>query len=292
MLYSMTGFGKSEATVQNKLVSIEIRTLNSRGFDCNIRLPNYLSEKELTIRNILSDELKRGKIDIYVYVEMPDELQAHTINTTVANTYATEIKDLAVKLNLSTTEILNTVLKLPNVLTVPEEPLEEDEWEEIEKLIYEAVSRVTNYREQEGDKTEKVLRQAASTIFEELAKIPQYEQDRVDGVKERILKHLEQFVDKSSIDENRLEQELIYYIEKYDLSEEKMRLQANLEHFTELLDDESQITKGKKLNFVSQEIGREINTIGSKANHADIQRHVIMMKDHLEQIKEQLANIL
>ena len=292
MLYSMTGFGKSEATIQNKMVNIEIRSLNSRGFDCNIRLPNYLREKELTIRNSLKDELKRGKVDVFIHVEMPDELKAHSINPTIAKTYAQEIKELADNLSIPTNQLLDIVLHMPNVLAVPEEDLEEEEWEEIEKLIYEAASRVNDFREQEGAKTEKALADSVAVIRGELSELPKFEQDRIKTIKDRINKHLEQNVDAGSIDENRLEQELVFYIEKYDLSEEKMRLNAHLEHFTELLESEDEMTKGKKLNFVSQEIGREINTIGSKANHANIQRHVVEMKDHLEQIKEQLANIL
>lgn len=292
MLYSMTGFGKSEATIQDKLVSIEIRTLNSKGFDCNVRLPNYLREKELLIRNHLKDELVRGKIDVFIHVELPDELQAHAINQTIAKTYALEIQELANSLQISTDNLLETVLKLPNVLSVPEESLDDQEWDEMEKLIYEAASRVNDFREKEGDKTEEMLQQAIELIRSELKQIENFEQERIVTVKERIQKHIEQHVDVNLIDENRLEQELVYYIEKYDLSEEKMRLNAHLDHFNELLHDESTIAKGKKLNFVSQEIGREINTIGSKANHAEIQRHVVVMKDNLEQIKEQLANSL
>lgn len=291
MLYSMTGFGKTEARVQNKLVSIELRSLNSKGFDVNIRMPQYLREKELAVRNLLSSELKRGKIDAFFNVELPDELSAHTINQAVAKTYVNDIQELAEQLGLNSNQILDTVLKLPNVLGVPNEELSDEEWSDIEKLVYEATDRLMNFREQEGAKTEKELLFCINTIREQLQEIPKFEQERIDSVRNRIAKHMEQFVNSAQIDENRLEQELIYYIEKYDLSEEKMRLSAHLDHFEELL-DEDELAKGKKLNFISQEIGREINTIGSKANHADIQRHVVIMKDHLEQIKEQLANIL
>lgn len=287
----MTGFGKAEANIQNKLIQIEIRSLNSRGFDANIRMPNFLRDRELMTRNILSDELKRGKIDVFFNVELPDTLKAQTINQNMAITYAEQLQELAHRLNVLPEDLLSLVIQMPNVMEVPQEEISDEEWNEIEKLLYEATSRIMDYREKEGDKTEDELRSALDIIQQQLDLIPQFEDERTEAVRERISRHIEEYVNIADIDQNRLEQELIYYIEKYDISEEKMRLKAHLEHFIDLL-DEQEISKGKQLNFVCQEIGREINTIGSKANHVNIQKLVIIMKDYLEQIKEQLANVL
>lgn len=292
MLYSMTGFGKAEAMVDDISIQIEIRTLNSKGLDLNIRMPHFLKHKELQIRNLLSQELKRGKVDAYFTLDLPANLQANLINQKVINAYMKQINELASSHNLSLSNDLDTLLKLPNVLSATEQEIEEETWQKIEDLLSQACQRVVEFRTKEGGDMEIILREAIATIAHHLEQIPQYEQERVEKVRERINTGLQNIASQQDIDQNRLEQELIFYIEKFDITEEKVRLAAHLAHFLELADDDQAQAKGKKLNFISQEIGREINTIGSKANHLEIQKHVVNMKDQLEQIKEQLSNIL
>lgn len=294
MIYSMTGFGKAEANIQDKLVQIEIRTLNSKGFDLNVRMPNYLREKEIEVRNLLREKLNRGKIDVYFSIQLPDRLKAHSINQGLAKTYAEQIKEMQGNIGGNVNNISELVLRMPGLLEIPEEEIDEQEWLGIKSVLEGAIKNVQSFRAIEGEKTEIVLEESLNTISENLNQIPKFEQERIDTIRHRISKNLESLIEGIEIDENRLEQEIIFYIEKFDLSEEKVRLVAHVDHFKSLLNlkDEKNKTKGKKLGFISQEIGREINTIGSKANHAEIQRHVVVMKDHLEQIKEQLANIL
>lgn len=291
MVYSMTGFGKAETNINGKIIQVEIRALNSKGFDANLRMPNYIRNKELSCRTILSEQLKRGKLDVFFNIQLPEHLAAHSINQGMAKAYSAQILTLAKELNLSTENALELVLKMPNVMEVPEEELAEEEWKAIENALQTACKQVSEFRSLEGAKTEEVFTNALTIIQQNLNELTQYEAERANTVKERIKKNIDAVTD-APIDENRLEQEIIYYVEKYDISEEKMRLKAHIDHFLSLLDESGTIAKGKKLGFVAQELGREINTIGSKANHAEIQRHVVIMKDHLEQIKEQLANIL
>lgn len=294
MIYSMTGFGKSEANIQDKLVQVEIRTLNSKGFDVNVRMPNYIREKEIEVRNLLRETLHRGKIDVYFSIQLPDRLRAHSIHQGLAKTYAAQIREMHEEIGGDVNNISELVLKMPGVLEIPEEDIDEKEWSGIRSVLVEAIKRVEEFRQVEGEKTEVVVEGALNTILENLNEIPKFEQERIETIRQRISKNLETLVDHVDLDKNRFEQELIFYIEKFDLSEEKMRLAAHIEHFKGLLaqKDMNSKTKGKKLGFISQEIGREVNTIGSKANHAEIQKHVVVMKDYLEQIKEQLANIL
>lgn len=290
----MTGFGKAEANIQDKLVQVEIRTLNSKGFDVNVRMPNYLREKEIEVRNLLREHLKRGKIDVYFSIQLPDNLRAHSINQGLAKAYAEQIKTMQQNIGGNVNNISELVLRMPSVLEIPEEEIDEQEWNGIQSVLLQAIENVQDFRSEEGEKTETVLKASLHTILNNLNEIPKFEQERIDTIRQRISKNLETLIENVEIDENRLEQEIIFYIEKFDLSEEKMRLTAHIEHFEKLLNQtgEKNIAKGKKLGFISQEIGREVNTIGSKANHAEIQKHVVVMKDHLEQIKEQLANIL
>ncbi len=292
MLYSMTGFGKAETNVNDILARIEIRSLNSKGLDINIRLPQNIKSKELQIRNILSKELKRGKIDVYISLDLPANEQTATINKEAFDLYFRQIKGITNSEDIREQDVFEAILKLPSVMVQREEEISDSTWSALELLLKEAIVQLTSFRKTEGQKMESELRSSITNIQDQLKEIPQYEAERVDKVRERMLQGLTSIAEQIDVNENRLEQELVFYIEKFDITEEKVRLTAHLEHFLDLLNQEEHDTKGKKLSFISQEIGREINTIGSKANHLSIQKHVVNMKDYLEQIKEQLSNIL
>jgi len=292
MLYSMTGFGRAEATIQNMHTQIEIRTLNSRGLDLNIRTPQLLKHKEVEIRNILAQELQRGKIDVHFSIDMPANQQASTINADIFTSYLQQLQELTSSHGLQNESMVDVILKLPNVLMASEAELSEESWNQLKNLLLESTKKANNFRLQEGKQLEDELRRCITQIATHLNEIPQYEQERVEKVRERMVEGLRAMQDAVDVDQNKLEQELIFYIEKFDITEEKVRLSAHLDYFLEMVDSDKTKAKGKKLNFISQEIGREINTIGSKANHLSIQKHVVEMKDHLEQIKEQLSNIL
>ena len=292
MLYSMTGFGRAEATIQNMHTQIEIRTLNSRGLDLNIRTPQLLKHKEVEIRNILAQELQRGKIDVHFSIDMPANQQASTINADIFTSYLQQLQELTSSHGLQNESMVDVILKLPNVLMASEAELSEESWNQLKNLLLESTKKANNFRLQEGKQLEDELRRCITQIATHLKEIPQYEQERVEKVRERMVEGLRAMQDAVDVDQNKLEQELIFYIEKFDITEEKVRLSAHLDYFLEMVDSDKTKAKGKKLNFISQEIGREINTIGSKANHLSIQKHVVEMKDHLEQIKEQLSNIL
>jgi len=291
MVHSMTGFGKAEGNVHDKLVSVEIKSLNSKGLDINIRMPGFLRERELLLRNQIVEFVKRGKVDVYFNLEMPANKKVHTINEQMVHTYAKSIREMSSEIGAKEVDDLTSlILRMPNVLEPVQEELTDDEWSEIEKVVKSAIDKLNGFRAKEGEDAKQVFVDALKLIEQNLHDLQVYEPERAEKVKERLEKQLENISDLN-IDENRLEQELIYYIEKYDISEEKSRLTTHISHFRQLLEESSPL-KGKKLGFVSQELGREINTIGSKANHAEIQRHVVVMKDNLEQIKEQLANVL
>jgi len=293
MIYSMTGFGKAKGTINGMLIDVEIKALNSKGFDTNIRMPSFIREREVDIRNTLSKKLVRGKLDVYINVELPANKKAQNINEELALQYATSIKSLQQKLGNGTQEnILEHVLRMPNVLESGDENLTLEEWNLLKGLIEDACGKVNEYRKTEGLGLERTLNECIASIGNEHESLKVFESERITKIRERIITATEALEGDIQIDNNRLEQELIFYIEKFDLSEEKQRLASHLTYFTQLLQGNDTIAKGKKLNFVSQEIGREINTIGSKANHANIQKHVVIMKDRLEQIKEQLANAL
>jgi len=294
MIHSMTGFGKSQGNVNDILVSIEVKALNSKGLDINIRMPSFLREKEVDIRNMISKNLERGKIDVFINLDLPANRKIHTLNGELAKHYATSIKALANELgdSLSADSITSEVLKMPNVLEPSSDEISDNDWLGIQKLIAEAIQLTGHHREQEGASLMPFFEESINQIGSSMQAIIPFEKERVEKIRERILKQVDVLKSDVQLDKNRLEQELIFYIEKFDISEEKQRLSMHLKHFLEEMTDGNRKAKGKKLNFVSQEIGREINTIGSKANHGSIQKHVVQMKDNLEQIKEQLANII
>lgn len=292
MLYSMTGYGKSENTFQNTYFQIEIRSLNSKGLDMHLRTPMALRHKELDIRNKVGEQLKRGKIDIFIRLILPADQQIAPLNEDIFNFYYDQIEGVALKKNLDQTNLLPAILNLPNLFVPSDDYINEQVWENMSQHIQQAIDQVTAFRKQEGKEMQQVILTASNNISQSLQRIPNYEEERIQSVRDRLTKNLDQIADQGNMDQNRYEQEIIYYIEKLDISEEKVRLKAHLDYFNELVNASDEMAKGKKLNFVAQEIGREINTIGSKANHAEIQRLVINMKDNLEQIKEQLSNIL
>jgi uncharacterized protein (TIGR00255 family) len=287
-LQSMTGFGKANGQFQDKKISVEVRSLNSKGLDLNVKIPNSYRDMDTDIRRIVSDLLLRGKMDLGIYIESQNQSVSNLVNTELATQYFESLKALNQSWGSQTQDYLSIVLKMPEVLSVQQEALTETESEFVLQLVREAAAQLQLFRSQEGKALVKDLLSNIEAIKALLAAIAPFEQERVNQVKERIQKGLAN-IDEARIDINRLEQEMIFYVEKLDISEEKQRLLQHLDYFVETM---LQPATGKKLGFIAQEMGREINTLGSKCNHAEIQRKVVDMKDHLEKIKEQVLNSL
>lgn len=290
MTHSMTGYGKAIAELQNKRVTVEIRSLNSKQFDLSARIPSIYREKELVLRNMLSRRLERGKVDLTMNVDVISRDVSSLIDSQVLRQYHQQLSGLAAEMNIPVpADWFTVLLRLPDVMKQENEELNEEEWQVIEKSIEEAVEGVITFRKQEGEMLQKVLSDKIETIRSLLATIDPFEAERTEKIKSRIYEALGN-LEGVEIDHNRLEQEMIYYLEKLDVNEEKTRLAHHLDYFTETLNDNA--SQGKKLGFIAQEIGREVNTLGSKSNQSDMQRIVVQMKDELEQIKEQILNIL
>ena len=285
MIYSMTGYGKSVLQLPTKKVTIELKSLNSKNLDLNARMPSIYREKELAIRKILADKLVRGKVDFSIYVEATAEDTSTQINTPVVKQYIEQLKNVV---DGDDMDMLKMAVRFPDALNTVREEIDENEWKTIEAEIHRAIEDLNNYRLNEGKVLEIDFNNRIVTINELLEKVIAMDPERVEGVRERLLKGVEELREK--YDENRFEQELVYYIEKFDITEEKVRLKNHLNYFTESIN--SKDSNGKKLGFISQEMGREINTIGSKSNYAPMQQLVVEMKDELEKIKEQLLNVL
>ncbi len=292
MIYSMTGFGDTEHTFDNTSYRIEIRTLNSKGLDINLRMPTFLRNKEIELRTIISDQLKRGKIDAFFNIDLQTENNVAVINEDAFSSYAKQLKQLAKHNDIDDDSILSVILSLPNIYETEDSEIDEQLWNSIQQGVLETTELVNNYRLEEGKGLEFVLTNSIEEIERNLNQITTYEEERIKRIRERILANYDQLKEQVSLDKNRLEQELFFYIEKLDISEEKVRLASHITFFLEHLESTEDVLKGKKLNFIAQEMGREINTIGSKANHAQIQKLVVEMKNSLEQIKEQLANVM
>lgn len=291
MIRSMTGFGKSSCDLEKKMVTIEIKSLNSRQTDIYTRLPNLIKEKDLEIRNEIISCLKRGKIEVTVNMESKEGELSSSLNAAAIKKYYKQLNEISSDLGLTLTEaIMQTIVRLPESLNSDKEELGEKEWQEILRVLKKALEEVDKFRIQEGSAMETDIKDRIFFILEYLEKIGTFESRRTDNIRARLKENLNEFFNQESIDSNRFEQELIYYLEKLDITEEKVRLKNHCEYFMEVLKEED--TVGKKLGFVTQEIGREINTIGSKANDSEIQKLVVMMKDELEKVKEQLMNIL
>jgi uncharacterized protein (TIGR00255 family) len=281
----MTGYGKSILQLPTKKITIELKSLNSKNLDLNARMPSIYREKELGIRKLLADRLVRGKIDFSIYVETTAEDTSTQINTPVVKQYINQLKNVV---NGDDLELLKMAVRFPDALNTVREEIDETEWQAIENEINTTVNHITDYRLDEGKVLETDFKNRIINIESILEQVIAMDPERVEAVRERLLKGIEEL--KEKYDENRFEQELVYYIEKFDITEEKVRLKNHLEYFIEALN--SKDSNGKKLGFISQEIGREINTIGSKSNYAPMQQLVVQMKDELEKIKEQLLNVL
>lgn len=285
MIYSMTGYGKSVLQLPTKKITIELKSLNSKNLDVNARMPSIYREKELVIRKLLADKLVRGKIDFSIFVEATAEDTSTQLNTPVVKQY---MKQLNAIVDAEDLKLLEMAVRFPDALNTVREEIDENEWKVIETGINEAITALANHRLNEGKVLEEDFNKRVTSIEKLLEDVITMDPERVDGVRERLRRGIEEL--KEKYDENRFEQELVYYIEKFDITEEKVRLNNHLNYFTECLN--SKDSNGKKLGFISQEMGREINTIGSKSNHAPMQQLVVQMKDELEKIKEQLLNVL
>lgn len=288
MVLSMTGYGKATASFEGKKIVVEIRSLNSKSLDLNLRLTSSYREKELEIRAIIGEFLDRGKVEASITIENTTETKNFTINKAVVATYYNDLKSIANDLGESTTNILPIVMRLPEIFSNEKETVSTEEMAFVFELMKEACTNLVAFRKQEGDQLRADFEGNINRITELLAQVPVYENERIDIVRERMRAGLEKLT-AMKIDENRFEQELIFYIEKMDISEEKMRLGNHLDYFTQTM---NLPLCGKKLGFITQEIGREINTLGSKSYHVEMQKIVVEMKDHLEKIKEQVLNTL
>jgi uncharacterized protein (TIGR00255 family) len=289
MLKSMTGFGKATKEFENKTVSVEIRSLNSKNIDLSLRLSSIYRDKEHELKSEISKLLERGKIDLSIYVESKQVETPVQINSDLAKSYYNQLKQLAAELNEPTTNLMSHVLKMPDVLKAERKEPNENDWKDIQEVVYSAIASLNKFREDEGKSIEKDFMDRLTIIADSLEKIKEHDASRIQNIRDRIHKNLEEVVGKDKIDNNRFEQELIYYIEKLDINEEKVRLKTHLDYFIKTMKEPA---GGRKLNFIGQEIGREVNTIGSKANDAEMQKLVVLMKDELEKIKEQTNNVL
>lgn len=285
MIKSMTGFGKSITQLPSKKITIELKSLNSKNLDLNVRIPMFYREKELELRNVIAKALLRGKIDLGLYVELNGEETNASINQAVVRQY---MKQLAQVVDGDEVELLKMAIRLPDTLITEKDEIDAEEYNSILSGLEDALRLLDEYRNDEGHALKEDIDLRIKNIDDLLKEIETIDPDRMEGVRERLIKNVSDL--RAEVDENRFEQELTYYLEKYDITEEKVRLKNHLEYFTKSLDSED--SNGKKLGFISQELGREINTIGSKSNYAPMQQIVVRMKDELEKIKEQLLNVL
>lgn len=286
MIQSMTGFGKATLQLPTKKITVEIKSLNSKGLDLNTRMPSVFREMELGLRNQLSARLERGKIDFSLYIEATGEETSSKINVPIVRGYINQMK--AVIPNADETELMKMAVRMPDALKTERDEIDENEWNEIQKVINEALENMAQFRKDEGSSLEKEFQLRIGNINKLMDEAVSYDAERVETVKIRLRTALDEL--KENVDENRFEQELIFYLEKYDITEEKVRLGNHLNYFLETVNGNE--ANGRKLGFITQEMGREINTMGSKSNHTEMQKLVVMMKDELEKIKEQVLNVL
>ncbi len=289
MVLSMTGFGRAEASYSNKEILIEIRSLNSKFTDIRLKIPQNYKEKEVQIRKLVSDNVERGKIEISMEIRSPEGDEDFSLNVPLFKRYFNELSNLSKELDINNEGLIPAILRLPNVVGSDVGTIEAEEWLQAKSAILNAVKAFNSFRLDEGKAMETDLRLRVNNIQTYLDEIPPFEAERVVKLRERLMKNLEENFSKEKVDQNRFEQEVIYYLEKMDITEEKVRLGQHCKYFIEQIDAKD-AQKGRKLSFISQEIGREINTLGAKAYSSDIQRLVVMMKDDLEKIKEQVAN--
>ena len=291
MLLSMTGYGRATGSFEEKTITVEVRALNSKMTDLKLRLPGDYKEKEVELRKLVTDHAERGKIDVVVDVQNADGAAAVSLNEGLFRGYHRELSRIAGDLNIGQTDMLQAILRIPNVVAATSGEVNEDEWEAVCLTATKALDHFRAFRQQEGRALEADLRLRVANILLLLAEVAPFEKGRFERMRERLRTNMEEAVGKESLDSNRFEQEILYYLEKMDITEEKVRLEQHCKYFLEQVDNSKQ-SAGRSLNFISQEMGREINTLGAKAYDADIQRLVVQMKDELEKIKEQLANVL
>ena len=289
MIQSMTGFGRATLVLPKKKITVEAKSLNSKQIDINTRIPSFYKEKELDVRSYLSSTLRRGKIELAIFVENTGADSQHKINQELVTTYMTSLHEVGAG-NVQTGELLSMAMRLPDALKVEHQDFDKDEWLAVMNVVKEAVAALVDFRKTEGLSLEKDIKAQIATIERLHNEVPKYEQERINTIKSRISAKLTDVLQSVDFDRDRLEQEMIYFIEKLDVSEEKVRLKNHCSYFIETMNSEE--SNGKKLGFISQELGREINTMGSKANHTEIQKLVVQMKDALEKIKEQTLNVL
>lgn len=290
MVRSMTGYGNAKGLVGGQNVTVELRSLNSKFLELNMRLPMQFRDRELELRADLGKQLERGKADLNISFDQHDLAKRSSVNKEIFNAYHEELSSLSQEYHLSDVNLLDIILRMPAVLNADKVESDDAHWGELKALIADAVRKFNQFRDAEGAVLEKDVADRVRVILNAIPRLEEHEQVRVDNIRQRILRSLHELQEQSNLDHNRFEQELIYYIEKLDISEEKVRLRSHCDYFLETLN--SPEGNGKKLGFIGQEIGREINTIGSKANDAGMQRIVVEMKDELEKLKEQLANVL
>jgi uncharacterized protein (TIGR00255 family) len=287
----MTGFGKSQVELPGKQVTIEIKCLNSKQLDLSLRLPNIFRDREANMRSTLSQKLERGKIEMSMSFENMGTEANYTLNKDVMLDYYRQLKDIVSGIpEESGTELIPLLVRMPDVMKTEKDEPGEEEWNKILQAVSESIDQVVAFRAEEGKTLEKDIRLRIKSIMELLEQVEPFEQERVNHLKKKIVSQVNEVFSQGDYDENRLEQEMIYYLEKLDITEEKVRLKKHCEYFLDTMKEDNAV--GKKLGFISQEIGREINTLGSKANDVNIQKIVILMKDELEKVKEQLYNIL
>jgi len=282
----MTGFGKATLQLPTKKITVEIKSLNSKGLDLNTRMPSVFREMELGLRNQLSQKLERGKVDFSLYVEVTGEETSSKINVPIVKGYINQMK--AVIPNADETELMKMAVRMPDALKTERDEIDENEWKQIQTVIDEALQNIVQFRTDEGVSLEKEFLHRIANIMTLMNNAVAYDAERIETIKTRLRTAIDEI--KVTVDENRFEQELIFYLEKYDITEEKVRLENHLNYFIETLAGTE--ANGRKLGFITQEMGREINTMGSKSNHSEMQKLVVMMKDELEKIKEQVLNVL
>lgn len=286
MIQSMTGFGKSSLQLATRKITVEIKSLNSKGLDLNARIPSNYREMELGLRNQIASKLERGKIDFSIFIESTAEQTSSKVNLPVVRAYIEQLREVYPAAD--ETELLKMAIRMPDTMKVEREEINLEEWAEIQNVIQESLVNILNFRSNEGASLEKEFQFRIANIKQYMNEALALDNERIQAIKDRLKTAIDEL--KASVDENRFEQELIYYLEKLDITEEKVRLTNHLDYFLETLNGNE--ANGRKLGFITQEMGREINTMGSKANHSQMQKLVVMMKDELEKIKEQVLNVL
>ncbi|CAM4386317.1 YicC/YloC family endoribonuclease [Flavobacterium terrigena] len=286
MILSMTGFGKASLQLSTKKITVEVKSLNSKGLDLNTRMPSVYRENELALRNLLAQKLERGKVDFSLFVEVTGEETSSKINAPIVRAYIAQMK--AILPDADETELMKMAVRMPDTMKTEREEIDENEWKQIQTVIDEAIENMLSFRTSEGASLEKEFTLRIENIRSYMNQALALDPERVAAIKERLQTAIDEL--KVNVDTNRFEQELIYYLEKLDITEEKVRLTNHLDYFLQTLNGSE--ANGRKLGFITQEMGREINTMGSKSNHAEMQKLVVMMKDELEKIKEQVLNVL